>query len=223
MRKYSSFFILLLTFYVSAGAQDEQVLLTKNFKFNDGIFLSFEDFRNNQPNYSWEELSFNLFANPQTFITKVKSIYTLDGDSIDLEQVWGLSIDGIPHIKLKKGELSEELHAFVSMKVRGKLCYFAYEDSETEMVTIKAYNPLTKRPFREGKVEREVDVLEEKMLHFATGEIQDFTVDNFITAIREDDEKLVNTIKDLPPEEAREKLFKCLLIYVDRHQVYINK
>ena len=204
-------------------AQDKPVLLTKNFKFKDGIFLSFEDFRTNSPSYSWEELEFSLFANPQTFITKVESIRKLDGTAIDLEKVWGLSIDGIPHIRLEKGALSDDLYVFVSMKVRGKLCYFSYQDAKTEMVTIKAYNPLTKKPFREGKVPREVDVVIEKMLNFQTGELMDFTVDNFIDAIEKDDKKLVNTIQDLSPEEARQKLFKCLLIYVDRNQVFINE
>ena len=124
---------------------------------------------------------------------------------------------------MEKGALSDDLYVFVSMKVRGKLCYFSYQDAKTEMVTIKAYNPLTKKPFREGKVPREVDVVIEKMLNFQTGELMDFTVDNFIDAIEKDDKKLVNTIQDLSPEEARQKLFKCLLIYVDRNQVFINE
>jgi hypothetical protein len=70
-------------------------------------------------------------------------------------------------------------------------------------------------------VEREERVTFEKILHFETGEVLDFTVDNFLSWIQ-DDENLVETILDLPPEERKEKLFKCLLIYVDRNEAWIK-
>ena len=59
-------------------------------------------------------------------------------------------------------------------------------------------------------------------MHFETGEVKDFTVENFLQWIQ-DDENLVETIMELSEEERQEKLFKCLLIYVDRNEVKIRK
>lgn len=69
-------------------------------------------------------------------------------------------------------------------------------------------------------IEREMDIKVEKMLHFQTGETADFTVGNFRKWIL-DDPRLIQSINELTPNEAQEKLFKCLLIYDDRNEVFV--
>ena len=59
------------------------------------------------------------------------------------------------------------------------------------------------------------------MLQFESGEILDFNVDNFINWIQED-QHLIETIEKTPIEEVRQKLFRLLLIYVDRHETRIK-
>jgi hypothetical protein len=51
--------------------------------------------------------------------------------------------------------------------------------------------------------------------------VTDFTKENFMNWI-ENDQQLWATVKDLSPEETQEKLFKCLLIYIDRNAVYLK-
>lgn len=226
MRALRNHFIILFVSFLwipLIAMEGDSILLTKNFKFKDGLFVTYEDFKLNRPSYTWDQLDYDLFANPQTFITRVQFIKTKEGTDIDLNTVWGMSIDGIPHIRLEKGTLSNDLFVFVSIKVRGKICYFSYEEEQEEKVTIKAYNPLTRKPFRSGQVERTVEVIKEWMFDFETGMVQAFTTDAFLKAIREDDPQLAASIKDLNGTEAKQKLFKCLLIYVDRHAVFTNE
>ena len=226
MRALRNHFIVLIILLFCAplsAIEGDSVLITKNFKFKDGLFVTYEDFKQNRPSFTWDQLDYDLFANPQTFITRVQFIKTKDGKAIDLNQVWGMSIDGIPHIRLEKGILSNDLFVFVSIKVRGKICYFSYEEEKEEMVTIKAYNPLTRKPFRSGQVERTVEVVQERMFDFETGAVEAFTLDSFLKAIQKDDPLLADSIKDLNGAEAQQKLFKCLLIYVDRHAVFTNE
>ena len=54
-----------------------------------------------------------------------------------------------------------------------------------------------------------------------TGEILDFNIDNFLQWI-EEDRHLVETIERTPIDEVEEKLFRLLLIYVDRHETTIK-
>ncbi|MCB0644919.1 MAG: hypothetical protein KDC44_24905, partial [Phaeodactylibacter sp.] len=102
----------------------------------------------------------------------------------------------------------------------GKICYFRYENLESRSIPMVAYNPATGKPFREAVVQRNVLVTYEKMLHFESGEIRDFTVENFLAWIQ-DDPELTASVRELGPDEILEKLFKCLLIYDDRNLAYI--
>lgn len=219
-------FILLCFFSICALLQGQQdsVLLSKNFKFRDGIYLSFEDFKKNRPVYSWTIIEASMASNPQTFLAKVEYLKIDNGISnqdLELDEVWGFSLGGIPYLRLNKEEENQGFAVFTGLRVRGKICYFSYEGEFTKMVEISAFNPLTGRPFRTAKLPRKEKVLFEKMLNFSKGTIADFTVENFLDWIKED-KPLWTTIKELPPEEAKEKLFKSLLIYLDRNEVYIK-
>ena len=57
-------------------------------------------------------------------------------------------------------------------------------------------------------------------MNFETGEVADFTIENFLKWIL-DDPRLIQSINELSQEEAQEKLFKCLLIYDDRNEVFV--
>ena len=109
---------------------------------------------------------------------------------------------------------------FVGLKVRGKLCYYAYETKEERWVEIAAYNPLTGKPFRKGKVSKEIEVVREYLLHFENGQVRAFDKAGLLHFI-EDDEQLWKTVDELTDEEVKRKLYKCLLIYDDRNPVYL--
>ncbi|MEL7021724.1 MAG: hypothetical protein AAGK47_08950 [Bacteroidota bacterium] len=207
-----------------ATAQTDSLLVTKNFKFKDGLYLSLESFQRNKPDLDWGEVRAQVFSNPQTFLTQVASIEVKDTNihrPLSITALWGISLDGIPYIQLPPASTDSDLPTFAGLRVRGKLCYFEYEKTERKDVLIQAYNPLNGRPFRQGYVERDVLVAYAKILNFGTGEIVSFAQDKLLEQI-EDDSKLHNTVAQLSEEEVAEKLFKCLLIYDDRHPVFIR-
>ncbi len=198
-------------------------LVTKNFRFADGVYLSLAALQANRPAYSWDELEAVFFTNPQTSLTQVEHIMVKqDSHLLDLGRIWAVVLDGIPSVRVPKEEINKNLPAFAALKLRGKICYFTYPDWRTKKFYVAAYNPLTGRPFRQGHVEREEEVIVEKMLHFETGEMADLTVENFLKWIA-DDEPLLSTYLELPSEERKEKLFKGLLIYADRNETFIRK
>lgn len=212
---------LVFTFFIFCGVQaQDSVLVTKNFKFQDGIYLNFRAFQQNRPDYSWQEVNSQVFINGESFISKTETFILKNGTKLPFSEIWGFSYNGIPYIRV----LNEGAFAtFSALRVRGKLCYFTFEEEVSEWVEISAYNPVNGRPFRTGKVERIFDVIREKMLFFETGEIQDFNHANFLKAIKEDDPPLWEALAELTAEEASQKLFKSLLIYDDRQQVFTRK
>ncbi len=210
----------LLVLGRSLMAQPNSSLLTKNFKFKDGIYVNFTDFQQNKPSYTWEEVNARLATSDEGFVAQVEYIKK-DQQIIDLQQIWGICLGGIPYIRLPKGEITDAATVFAGLRVRGKICYFKYKDEAIDTVEVKAYNPLNGRPYRQAKVPVERTVQQERMLHFQTGEVADFNIQNLLIWIQ-DDRQLWNTVRDLSLEEADEKLFRCLLIYVDRNEVYLK-
>ncbi len=220
MKKIIYITILLFIFQGFSLNAQEQEVMTKNYLFEDGIYLSFEDFKNNKPVYKWSEVSVNLFQNPLTFTAKSEKIFYIVAADKNLENVWGFSIDGVPYINLNLE--NEVLERFAGMRVRGKICYFTYDEEQPKTAAISAYNPLTKAPFRTAEVSVTETVRNEMMLRLEDGMIEYFKVENFKHWIK-DDVQLMASLTNLKEEEVSEKLFKCLLIYNDRNEVLVNK
>lgn len=211
---------LVLCFPFLALAQQDSILLTKNFDFKDGIFLTYQSFQKNNPDYQWNELKSNLVANPQTFMAQIEYLELKESsEKIDLAKIWGISLGGIPYIRLEKGAVKKTLTTFAALRLRGKICYFEYEDFDEVQVPMPVYNPVTGRPYREALVNRRIDVIYEWMMDFETGEVQPLTTANLKEWVK-DDPQLITALESLG-DDAREKLFKCILIYDDRHEVYI--
>ena len=214
--------IVFCFFSLFVFSQEKPQVVTKNFHFKDGVYLSFEEFQANNPSYLMEDIYVHSFTNPQTYLTQVDSLFNKkEKEGINPENIWAICMDGLPFLKIPKNEVGKKLPTFAALKLRGKICYFTYPDYRIKKVPVAAYNPLTGRPFLKGEVERETRVVVEKMLHFETGEIVDFNLDNFLAWIQED-RHLVETIERTPIEEVEEKLFRLLLIYVDRHETTIK-
>ncbi len=213
-------FLLIAVFSYSLAHAQDSVLVTKNFKFEDGIYLTFNAFQENNPDHEWKEVTSEVFINGESFISKTEAFVLKKGKEIPFSEIWGFSYNGIPYIRVRN---EGEFATFSALRVRGKLCYFTFEEKVSEWVEISAYNPVNGRPFRTGKVERVQDVQREKMLFFETGEIQDFNPTNFLAVVKELDRPLWSALAELPEEEAQKKLFKTLLIFDDRHEVYIKK
>ena len=203
-------------------AQSDSTILDKHFKFQDGIYYTFAELQQNQPRITWGQIRAGLYSNPQTYITRVDFLKAVVGDSlltIAPDSIYGFSLGGIPYLYVGRSE-DNRFALFAGLQVRGHLCYFAFEKTEEVTYDMPVYNPLTGQPFRTGKVNREEKIMVERLLVFPTGEIHDFTMENFKQLIA-DDPELIRALEVLSPEEAFEKLWKCMLIYDDRHPVFV--
>ena len=214
--------LLAVTFSPLLMQGQDTVWISKQFKFHDGVYARFEDFQRNRPSWSWDSLEVEAVTNPQTFLTQVAHIRFPDGRAINPDSIWGVAIGGIPYLRLPRDATRKPLTAFAGLQVTGILCYYNYETTEADTVEMKAYNPVTGVPFRKGKVERTQTVLHEYMLHFRSGMTAPLTREH-LSAWTADDYRLSEAIAVLPDEDLQQKLFKGLLIYVDRNPVYTLK
>lgn len=211
-------FLLIATGNLSA--QETQAVVTKNYKFNDGIYFSFSDFQQNRPVLQWKEMQGQVFSNPEHFTVKAETLKQKSlGPSAEnlLDSIWGFAIGGIPYFKIEKDE-NDPLTLFAGMRVRGQLCYFSYEVREEKDIVFSAYNPVTAHPFRSSVEKRNLKIRKEKILLFKTGEVMDYNFENMAICLQ-DDPTLLRALNQIEDYELDEKMFKCLLIFNDRHTV----
>jgi hypothetical protein len=212
--------LILLSITGNLLAQQEVEIVTKNYKFNDGVYFSFSDFKQNQPILRWEEVQGSLFSNPEAFTVKAETLKQKSlGSTAEnlLDSIWGFTIGGIPYIKIKKKK-EDLLTLFSGMRVRGQLSYFSYVVREERDINFSAINPYTAKPFRSTVEKRSLKLKKEKILLFDTGEIMDYSYENMEILIK-DDPTLLRALYQIEDYELEEKMFKCLLIYNDRHVV----
>jgi len=215
--------MVLLLANGNLSAQQEQEVVSKNYKFNDGIYFSFTDFQQNKPALRWEEMRGNVFSNPNAFTVKAevlkrKSLAPSTENLLD--SIWGFSIGGIPYFKIDKVE-EGPLTLFSGMRVRGRICYASYEVREERDIVFSAFNPVTDQAYRTAIEKRNMKIKKEKIILFETGEVMDYNFENMAICLK-DDPTLLRALNQIENYELEEKMFKCLLIYNDRHAIKTN-
>lgn len=204
------------------GAAQKPTVITKNFKFRDGVYATYADWQRNQPMLVLDSLETNLAVNPKTFFMQMEfAKHKKTHQTIKLDSIWGVVVDGIPYIRLPRNELDKAAYCFAGLILRGRLCYYNYETVKHSQVPITAYIPQTGEPYVTKKVSKEETIVREKLINYETGEIVDLSLNSFKNLIA-DDKELVSTVNDLKTNELKEKLFKCVLIYNDRNPVYLK-
>ena len=226
-------FILLFigTFFFSLNAQtgaqydppkDIQKLVTKNMHFKDGIYRTFQAWQKNMPDTRMSDLTMNYFLNPLTNLLEIDTIaYRKTQEKINPDLLWCIVLSGVTYVALPKKEIAKSLCTFAALKGTGNFCYYQYQIKETVIVPMTAYAPQTGEPFMTKNVKQTQTVWRQKLIAFNTGEVFDFDVPT-VKQLLADDDGLSASLNALKPTETVNKLFKCLMIYNDRHPVFLK-
>ncbi len=212
------FIVILFLVFQSLFGQSKSNMITKGYKFEDGVYYNLEALLSKKPTYNWNQVKASLITNPQTNVTKVEFIYRGNKD-IATDSVLYLVTDGMPYYKINSDTISKLIN-FAGIVVRGKLSYLQFPISFDKDVKITAYNPYNGLPFVTGSVKRTKNSMIKKILALDTGNIYDFSLDQLKYLIKED-KKLLVTMDD-EKDWNDDKILKCLLIYNDRNPFFIK-
>lgn len=203
------------------SAQADSSQLKAAFRFQDGVYLSVASFRANQPDYRWKAVKAKLAANAESYRAQAEYIRPANAAPLPKDSIWGIVLDGLPYIRIPESLTKDTtVLNFAGMRVRGRICYYEFEREEERLVEIKAYNPLTGRPFRSGNISKRVIINEARILHLPTGRQGALDRPTLLGMIG-DDKQLTRTVQELPDSAGTEKLYKCVLIYDDRNPIFI--
>lgn len=213
--------VLILLLAWPAGGQSDSAKLEAAFRFQDGVYLSLESLRQNQPDYRWQDIQGQLAANAEYYRAQAEYLSVKGSrDTLACGRVWGIVLDGLPYICLAHKASQGQNMRFAGLRVRGRISYYEYERKEQRLVEITAYNPLTGRPFRRGNITKKETVAEARILHLPSGKMGPLDRPTLLQMIQ-DDRQLYRTVDELPENASVEKLYKCVLIYDDRNPMFL--
>jgi hypothetical protein len=213
------YLVPIFCFFTLSSFSQDSIQVLNSLKFKDGIYLNIDDFRTNKPSYTWADLNASAHINREKQVIRLEYVNTKDSSKIGIEDnIWGVCVEGIPYIKVV--DTVKQMTIFTALRIRGKLCYFYYDSYEIKAVPMTIYDPNTGQPIWQEMIDNKEPIVVEKMVNLETGSIANMEVSIFKKWIQ-DDQQLSNTINDLSVIEAREKLYKMLLIYNDRNPYFL--
>ena len=227
-----SIFIFLSIFFLNysfaqTSAQHEipkdiQKLVSKNMRFKDGVYKNFSAWQKNQPDIKMSEITMSYFLNPISNLLEIDTIATRKThERISPDSIWSITLSGVTYISVPKKEISKSLTTFAALTSTGNFCYYQYQVKEITKVPMTAYIPQTGEPFMTKEVSKTEIIWRQKLMAFETGQTFDFDVPT-VKKLVADDAGLVASLNALKPSETVNKLYKCLMIYNDRHPVFLK-
>jgi hypothetical protein len=193
-------------------------VLNNYHRFNDGLYRNLSDFQRDSPGWYFRQVSpieYWINADSNELHLAYKQPVTDQHAQPLLDSLWGVSLNGVPYLRVQREESPTKV-IFARLHVVGRLCYLYYEGIDVQTFSMKVYHPITGDVISSHPVQNRVRVVRQQFMQAESGELSDFTPENFARLIA-DDPQLQRTLADLSAKEAQDKLFKMLLIYNDRH------
>jgi len=215
---YTIIFCLLLASSLPGQEKGDSVLLSGRFAFAEGIYLSWEAVQQNRPDQPLDVLPELWVVNQETRLARQGAAME-ESLPIDLADVVAIGRDSLLFLRLEEMTPKAGIVFFSGLWVQGRICLYRYEREETRMVEIKAYNPQPGRPFRTGKVSRDVLVEVYVMVDFLSGRRRELDRASLFEWIA-NDPRLLEQVRQLPAADL--DLFRVLQTYNRRNPAFIR-
>lgn len=212
---------LLLWAPLVAAAQTDSLPLDRDFRFADGLYRSFAALQSNTPDLRAAFMDGRMVILPEEYRLKVEALHPKGRADLAVSHtdMYALVIDGLPYLHIGYDSL-RQFSEFAGLRARGRLSYFRYDTSWVEQRVMTAYIPYTDRPFRQGSVSVEQQQTLHWVFDFTDGSRWLLSRDKLLARVA-GDPALYRTVEALPPDAPFDDIYRCLLIYDDRHPLHL--
>lgn len=232
-----SFLVVLITSFSPANCQEQEgkVKYTPDYKFNDGIFLNFEQIRANSP-IPKAKLLTSADYNDREFFTKVfesGKIYFYDEvgmrQEVQKSDIWGFARNGVLYALIQDN--------FNRITFVGSICHFVadittydtrynnyspygYYDPYYSPYGYGGYSPYGSyySPYRQQSVAR--NELKQYLIDFETGKVLEFTKDN-VELLLMKDPTVYDEYVQLPAKKKKELMFVYIRKFNEKNPLYL--
>ncbi len=216
-------FMCLMTATVTEAQPDSlgMVKYTPEFKFREGIFLNFEQVRNNSPIPKTRILTSIDFSDRDFYIKVLENKSLLFYDHIGMkqevksDQVWGFSRNGVLFVSL-----DDKYHRIT---IIGSICHFV---ATVTTYDTRYYDPYYYNPYdyyyRHGgyPANTQSSEMRQYVLDFKTGKIYEYDVQSLEVLLMQDPE-LHDEFSQLKKKKKRQQKFVYLRKFNERNPLYL--
>jgi len=209
-------------FCLNVNSQEQpagMVRYTPEFKFNDGIYLSYAQLKNNTP-VPVARVTSDADHNDPDFFTKLleaKKISYFDDfgvqQSVPVEKIWGFSRNGVIYIRIGSN--------FSRITVVGGICHFV---ANITTYNSRYYDPYYYNPYyyRYSATPATTSTTEMRqyLLEFESGKILDYDVQGVEVLLMKDPE-LYDEFAALKNKKKKQMKFLYIRKYNERNPLYI--
>lgn len=219
-----------------AGQEDKtgMVKYTPDFKFNDGIYLNFDQVKMNNP-IPKAKLLTSVDYNDREFFKKIfegDKVYFYDNMGIRQEiaknNIWGYSRNGVLYVQIQEN--------FNRITFVGNICHFVadvttydsrnygspyyYDPYYSPYGYSNYYNPYNSyySPYRQSGLQR--SELKQYLIDFESGKILEFDVDNTELLLMKDSQ-LYDEYVQLSKRKRKDLMFVYIRKFNEKNPLYI--
>lgn len=211
--KYPALLLLFIVTLLQTAAQ-EVVQYEPGFEFREGVYLNFEQFKNNSPipksaiisKFNKSDTEFlPAILDEKTFSYKDANDSVVTHSS---ENVWGFSRNGVIFIRVED--------EYNRIAVLGSISHF--------VATITVYYNGMNSPFMNpyygpGSMPTTTQEMRQMILDYKTGRTLDFTQENMSTILQRD-QRLFDEFNALKKSQKKDLLFVYLRKYNEKHPLF---
>lgn len=223
---------------ISLLGQDKEgmVKYTPDFKFNDGIYLNFDQVKANKP-IPKSKLLTSADYNDREFFNKVfasDKIYFYDEMGVRQEvgknDIWGFARNGVVYVMIQGN--------FNRITFFGNICHFVadvttYDSRNNYYSPYGYYDPYYYSPYSYGSYypygsyyspyrqqSTSRTELKQYIIDFETGKILEFTVDN-VKVLLMKDPSVYDEYVQLPKQKKKELMFVYIRKFNEKNPLYL--
>jgi hypothetical protein len=243
MKKFIQLFVTVLIMTssysgISLRGQDKEgmVKYTPDFKFNDGIYMNFDQVRANKP-IPKSKLLTSADYNDREFFNKVfasDKIYFYDEmgvrQEVEKTNIWGFARNGVVYVMIQGN--------FNRITFFGNICHFVadvttYDSRNNYYSPYGYYDPYYYSPYSYGSYYpygsyyspyRQQSTarteLKQYIIDFETGKILEFTVDN-VKVLLMKDPSVYDEYVQLPRQKKKELMFVYIRKFNEKNPLYL--
>jgi len=204
--------LCLFTLY-SIGQKDSVIYNAETSDLKEGIFLSYDDFRRDNP-ITKEEIQSNISKDQLDYYGKVidqlKFTYVKNGvtNTVESKHAWGFFQNRVLYVNYKD--------VFYRVPVFGSICYLV------ALVEVATYYPGYYGPGFGGGSTMKTKEIREFIINFYDGKVEELNLEN-VELLLSRDETLYKEFKALKRKKKKDQVSRFIKRYNELHPVYFLK
>lgn len=210
--------VVLLFFSLSVCSQQDSVLYNFLFQFTDGLYLNFDQLKNNNPIKFNQIINFTINSNNFSILDTIDNIQFYDSNgvlnSLSKKELWGYSVSGRPYIYFAD--------KFNMLSNIGKISFFAttvlvrrYYGGGYDIMYGGFYDPFPQRHI----VQEEVKMF---LINWDNGKVFDYSIKS-VELLLKGDPELITQYNKLSKRKKEKEKYNYIILFNEKHQLYFPK